>query len=931
MPDKNTKKSTGENLAVLEQESKGFSGRLNQERAYKILSQGIVLTMEDDLREALSRQKMKADLIPGQSKKEDKTQEVFAETPVFDPFQNLEEAVEEAPEKAKPDRLPDQASFVKKIEPEASQKPESFASNVAVELPEKTEEKQEEAYKEAQKPVILKEIIGENIEKNKQNLGQKILDILSKLKNINTEEEPLLQRRNVILEKIALQKKALESFFQKTETIRLGQVKLEKQEQEAKDSLIKHSFEEQRWQIEEKLKQAQDLQWTQEEEIEKAQMALSKVDNDLKSFSEQKAKLEKEKIEIQKFLENIGFLKQKEEFLNKNQSFLNQKSQLEASYNEALLQKNKQDQELLLITQEEQKIEKDLKILENKTQQAVDSQERRKIEQERRELTQKRQLQEKKRWEFEKNQMAVKNNFNLANEKFLKIKQEEENFNQKVAEIEARIDKGIFLPEAEKYLKPLIQSKEPEKVSLQEPQQEGQEIKKETQREAVLPVAVSQPITSNKTVFKETLLSREQEQEAVEKIRLGAKEREQELIQKQVVQKQVIEGKQAIHAELKQKQEEENRAKAIIKLRQIAEQEQKKSFAGKLKGPLLKEEILRKLTKISLAEEGQRKEFLARINKKTKLLPKQKQKGFEEAVIFHPMIRKISLFEKIAIRFLIVLIIIGAGVGIYFGALELNKKQGNNIPSVDNNSTTSLNPTDDWPSLYPNGSTTASSTIPLATSTIPLATTTASSTIPLATSTLPQTTTTPVVIAPPISLIPVSKNNILSYDGDFTVLTSSTATIINKRISYNAFEQISVLNNNENSFFAAPQFFEVLGASLPEEVFNGSGTSTVLVYSSKYGNRLGFVLATVSTSSLLTAFRSWESQAEASTVSIFNLMGKKSPAISKVFKNVIYKAVSIRCQAFAVTDFGICYAVYKNYFIWTSAYEQMQRIVDKLL
>ncbi len=199
----------------------------------------------------------------------------------------------------------------------------------------------------------------------------------------------------------------------------------------------------------------------------------------------------------------------------------------------------------------------------------------------------------------------------------------------------------------------------------------------------------------------------EADRETVEKIRLEAKKREQELIEKQVVQKQVIKEKQAIHAEQRQKQEEENRARAIVKLKQIAEQEQKKSFAGKLKGPLLKEEILKKLTKVSSQEESQRKEFISRINKKTNPLPKQKQKGFEEAVIFHPMIKKTSFYEKIAIRVLIVLVIIG--IAIYFGFLGLNKNKEKNILPNTSNSTTSPNPENNWPSLYPKGATTSPS------------------------------------------------------------------------------------------------------------------------------------------------------------------------------------------------------------------------------
>jgi len=957
MPEKNNKKQNNENLAVLEQKSKGFSGILSQERAYEILSQGVIFTMEDDLREAAKRQKIKTDLIPNQIKKESSEQEIFAENPFFDPFQKLEEVKEKTPEKIGLETLPIQKEFEKgeaelplkqeipqkvftaekamekEVVPQGEtpkisqfqeqiQKQKEKEISVEKEMPpkEEIEIKQEQDYKETQKPVILKEIIGENIEKIKQNLGQKALDISSKLKDINVQEEPLLQRRKAILEKIALQEKALENFFQKTESVQLEKIKLEEQEQDAKDSQIKHSVEEQRWQAEEKLKQAQDLQWAQEEELEKAQMALSKIDNDLKNFSEQKGKFEKEKAEIQKFLGNINFFVQKEEFLSKSKNFLNQKAKLETSYKEALLQKEKQEKDFLLITQEEQKIESDLKIFEDRVQKATDYHERRKLEQERRELAQKRQLQEKKRWELERNQEAVKNNFNLAKEKFFNAKQEEESFNQKIAEIEARIDKSVFLSEAEKYLKPEIKTKVQEKTSSQE----EKDVKEENKKEAEFFTVPLQPaIVKNPIPAKDIFLS-EQEEEIVKKIRLQAKEREQELVQKQVVQKQVIEGKQALQAEIRQKQEEEDRVKAIAKLKQIAEQEQQKAFAGKLKGPLLKEEILKKLTKISAQEESQRKEFLSKINKKINLLPKKKQKSFEEAVVFHPMIKKTSLFEKIIIRLSIIFTIIVIGAGVYFGILWLINKQQNNVSPVNNFPSTSTDQTNGWPNLYPDNSTTS---LDGSINVLPSTTTQDNATSSVGFGQA-ETTATPTIANPPAPLIPVSKNNIFSFQGDSSALLSFVEDIVNGDITYNNFEQASVLS--EGAFFTAPQLFEALGVFLPKEIFGESGTSTALVYSSKYGNRLGFVLETNSDSSLMSVFRNWESAAESSTASIFNLMGKKSSAISKVFKNTAYKKVPIRYQTFALTDLGVCYAVYKNYFIWTSSLEQMQRMVDKL-
>ncbi len=959
MPDKNTKKLTNEKLAVLENNSKGFFGKLNQERAYEILSQGAILTMEDDLKEALSRQTMKADLIPDHKRKEKRAQEFFSEKPVFNPFGRLGENEKKVSKEVKPKDFFNQSVPVKKAqeaEVKVFQKGESnnttkpkqkFEETIIqpsqiqapvkskeIEIKEEMEKAHKEAQenedlkkgivnntqniqrkevkevirdnikdtqpKEAQEPEILKEIIGNNTEKIRQNLNQKAISISSELKEINPKEELFNQKRKVILDKIALQKKALESFSQKVESVRVQKIELEKQERVAQDGIVQHSLEEQRWGVEEKFKKAQDLLWSQEEEIEKAQLALSKIDKDLKDQLENKAKLEKEKLEIQKFLDNLGFLEKRESFLNRNESLLSQKSQLEENYNKALLQKNKQEQDITNVVVEEQKIENELRALEDKIQKAVDNSERRKLEQERRELTQKRQGLEKRRWEIEKSQQATKDSFNITSEKFFNLKKEEENFNQKLAEIEARINKDIPLPEVKEYLRPEFHEGVEKEKPQEKPVLEKQEV-------ALKPI-LAEPIKKEDSLNDEEL---KKEQQAIEQIRLNAKEKEQEVVQKQFVQKQVLQEQKATQDEFKEIQERENREKAIAKLKQIAEQEQKRASLKDLKGPLTKGEILKKLTKVSLQEENQRKDFLARVNKKIKILPRKKQKSLNDAVIFHPMIRKISLFEKIAVRFLIILTVIGFGVGVYFGLVYLNERKKNVPPIVNTNATTSPNLTSEWPSIFPNSSTTLE-----ATSTLP------SEAIPDEPAVTNQN--------PPQALIPIATNNVITYQGDSQQLAALIVILLQNSIQYNSFEQISIFDESQQKYLQAGQFFGVLGADLPVEFNQENTTTTILIFASKFGNRIGFITQTENGSALKEAFLSWESQAEQDTASIFELMGKATPALKKTFSNLKYKTNTIKCQTFAKSDLGICYLVYKNYLVWASSFEQISRIVDKL-
>ncbi len=773
--------------------------KLDQEKVYQILSKGDVFTMEDDLREALQSQKIKTNLIPEQQ-----------EGPK--PIEKKVETKSIFVEKAHFDPF-------KKLEPIKAPK----ASSISI---------------QPQKVVAKIEPV-----------------------EIGSAEQLFLKRKE-ILEKVKNQKVDLEIIFQKVEAIKEQKDQIERQEQEAKDSAQKHSFEEQRWKIEKKFKEQQDLQWAKEEEIEKLLLVLSKIDNDLRIIENKKAELAKKELENKKLLQNIELSRQKEDILNKGKEILKNVPLVEAQYSEFLAQKNKIEKDLLTITQEEQKIEEQSRDIEKRIKNAMDAGERRKLEQERREIETKRQIQEKKRWEAEKLQEAMKNNAGLK-EKFFELKKEEQNINQKVAEIEAQLNTGIETR--------LV--KEEVIVSLQQEEQDEEE--------------------------------NEREKEIIEQIRFNAKEREQELIQKQFVQEQVVKEERAMDEEQSLRIQEENRQKAIEKLRQIAEQEQKKLFTGKLKGPLLKEEILKKLTKVSPEEEAQRKDFLSRISQKAKLSPRQNLKSFEEGVVFHPMIRKISLFEKVAVRALIIFAIIGIIAGIYFLITELMKKQ-----SVSENSTVN-----------------ASSATQLSTSTSP---------VPQATTTeQPTPTEQPLnnstIVIPPASLILVSKNNIFSYQNYFQSIALSLKTILENKNQYNSFEQISIFDENQQAFLSAGQFFSMMGATLPQEINQENGTSTALIFSSKFGNRLGFILQTENPASLQPTFLSWENQAEANTIPTFDLMGKTSPALQKSFIDLKYKTVSIRCQMFTNADLGICYAIYKRYFIWTSSLEQMQRIVDKLL
>lgn len=1001
--------------------------KISQEKAYQILSEGVVFTMEDDLKEAMSQQRMKADLIPGQAKPIGKPEKFQPEKPYFDPFKNLSpvrsgasngvsqespaaktvkpaetifkkelpvqpteklaepsaaslHGIEEKPlpfkkvdvldraEQAEEERLAKekfspitleqemvQRAVAEKAKIEEQRKERETVETIRQEAREQKEE--ELALKQPKGPEFvlsptltgkdwLKSIPSQNLPKIKQELSKKVLDILAELKKLSFEERPFSEKRARLSAKLKEKNLVLDKVLAHAETAKERQRQIESLEAKAQDSSQKHTLEQQRWQIEETLKQTEEAKWAQEEEVEKLHLALSKIDSSLNELKRRQNAFENKKSQIQKFLAGLELFKEKEILDEKIKANRKQIQFLESQQKTFLNQQKELDVQISVAKQQEQKIEEGAKAIEKQVQQTTEFRERRKLEQERWQVAEQRKIQEKKRWELEKDKEALLPKLQSIESRLAQEQRNEDGILKKVQEIETQIGEIPRLPELAEFWETARAPEIPK--AFQKPIFHPQA--KEIIKEKPLPPEVQAKVIQQEPSFGQKVVQESkvqlkqevpketpEEQEIIEQIRLQAKAKEQELALGAVKQR-IEQEKRGITAEMRQKQEEEARQKSIQAIKKLAEQEQKKAFFGKLKGPLLKEEVLRKISKIYPQEEAQRQEFLEKISQKTKPQIKQKAKGLEEGVVFHPMIRKTSLFEKITVRVLIVVIMAGIGFGLYLGVGALIKHNRNKpvLPGYQATSTFASTSTEpfEWPVVVPGGATTTVSTSsPQASFPQVIATSTATTTVPVATTTafitsiLPKATST---IQAPASLVPVSKTHIISYQISDGAFFASTSQVLQSPAKAGSFEQIAVKDEQNNRFLTISQISGIMQVGFPQELVQEDAFSTLLVFGSKYGNRLGFIAQTKSTSTLLAGFKSWESQAESQTEPIFSLMGKTSPALSKIFKLLRYKTVLMQCQTFTKQDLGICYAAYKNYFIFTSSFEQMARIVDKL-
>ncbi len=331
--------------------------KISQEKAYQILSEGVVFTMEDDLKEAMSQQRMKADLIPGQAKPIGKPEKFQPEKPYFDPFKNLSpegppattikpaekpapapvsmvrgpvepsvaplHGIEEKPlpfkkvdvldraeqaqeerlakekfspitpeqeivqravaEKAKIEEQRKEREAVENIRQEAREQkeeelalkqpkgPEFIAKEIEAKAKQVIQKSPEPTAKPPSSPISsapfpplltgkdwLKNIPSQNLPKIKQELSKKVLDILAELKKLSLEERPFSEKRARLSAKLKEKNLVLDKVLAHTQTAKERQRQIESLEAKAQDSSQKHTLEQQRWRIEEILKQTEE-------------------------------------------------------------------------------------------------------------------------------------------------------------------------------------------------------------------------------------------------------------------------------------------------------------------------------------------------------------------------------------------------------------------------------------------------------------------------------------------------------------------------------------------------------------------------------------------------------------------------------------------------------------------------------------------------
>lgn len=159
----------------------------------------------------------------------------------------------------------------------------------------------------------------------------------------------------------------------------------------------------------------------------------------------------------------------------------------------------------------------------------------------------------------------------------------------------------------------------------------------------------------------------------------------------------------------------------------------------------------------------------------------------------------------------------------------------------------------------------------------------------------------------------------------------SLSPVLESKLPENQFNRIVIKNLKENKVLSLKDFFDAFQIKSPENLLTQLDNDfTLFIYSSKIGNRLGFVAKIKEGANLTDSLKSWEKTMEKDTEFLFSSLGKDKPALVSYFRNGKYKTAAFRYQTFSRNDLGICYSVIGDYFVFTSSWESITKVIDTL-
>ncbi len=159
--------------------------------------------------------------------------------------------------------------------------------------------------------------------------------------------------------------------------------------------------------------------------------------------------------------------------------------------------------------------------------------------------------------------------------------------------------------------------------------------------------------------------------------------------------------------------------------------------------------------------------------------------------------------------------------------------------------------------------------------------------------------------------------------------------ILKKDLEKGKFARIIIKDLAEKKVPELKEFLDFCRIKTPEGFYEKlDPVFTLFIYSQEKGKRMGFIVKIVKIEEkeeLRTMLRAtWEDTMERDFGNFFAFFGKDKPAVNDYFSPIKYSGVDIRCQTYTLEDFGSCYSIAGDYFIFTSSLESMKKTIERI-
>ncbi len=179
----------------------------------------------------------------------------------------------------------------------------------------------------------------------------------------------------------------------------------------------------------------------------------------------------------------------------------------------------------------------------------------------------------------------------------------------------------------------------------------------------------------------------------------------------------------------------------------------------------------------------------------------------------------------------------------------------------------------------------------------------------------------------PLALFPIKETESLEIE-EFITLSKALSIFLEKSSAENGFTRILIKDSDKNKLLGIKEFFQSLQIKSPADFSDSLDNNfTFFVYSQTEGPRMGFAALITEKSLLINSLKIWETTMEKDFESFFILLNKKEPALISFFKDGSSQGKTIRYQTFSKNDLGICYVIFEDYFIFTSSWKSMEKVI----